>query len=526
MVDDLAPGAVVDRYRVEQVLASGGFGTVLRVAHVHLGSRHAMKVLHTGGSVQRDRLLREGRIQATLRHPGIVAVTDVVPLEAGIALVMELVDGPPLSEWAARHRPTLEEVDGIAEQLFAAVTFLHQNGCLHRDLKPDNLLIERRGAEVVLRVADFGLAVEPESERLTRSGVAMGTPRYMAPEQFRDASRVDERADVYAVGAVLYELITGRPPSEAASLVEAYNEATAASHPPIALFAPNAPPRMIAAVEAALRPEPVDRTASVDALRRQWRGGTPAIATVWSESARKAAEPARHTLAPDGPNRVLPATEARDGRTRGAGVLAVPANPSAEPASSGPPSPGSRSRRAVPTLAALGAVAGLAAVAGAAWLFLGAIRGAPEGAPAGTGATAPIASAARMAEDVPANVPESRQSPVPDAARAPGTGSATPRQEHAQDAAAKAVPESAVAAGSPPTRPAPTSASVAVRGVSRARLLDADLREAGPPGAVSPGSYTLEVWFTDGPPVKVLTLDLAAGEHRTVNCTASLKVCE
>lgn len=493
-----------------------------------------MKVLHAGGAVQRERLLREGRLQATLRHPGIVAVTDVVPLDAGLALVMELVDGPTLHEWMNRHRPSAEEVDGLAEQLFAAVAFLHANECLHRDLKPDNLLIERRGPALVLRVADFGLAVEAESHRLTQSGVAMGTPRYMAPEQFRDASRVDERADVYAIGAILYELITGRPPSQAASVVEAYAEATAGNHPAIATLAPGTPTRMIEAIEAALRPEAWDRAASVEALRTLWRDGTSPSATVWSEAALRAAEPSRHTLAPDGPVRAVPATEAQDGRTRAAegdGLALAdrapgPGSTTANVQPTTSRSTGPRFGNSVSAVAALGALAALATMVGAVWLAWGVFRGSPSeetpelGQPPEAVATAEPARGTPMADVAPLIAPLVASPPL--VVPSPALAAVVP-------APADAPPT----AGPPQIRETPLAkpaaalaATLTVRGVSRARLLDAELHDAGAPGSVAPGSYTLEAWFGDGPPVRVLTLDLGAGEHRTVVCTASLKVCE
>lgn len=506
----LTPGDVLDRYRVERVLASGGFGTVVRARHVHLGSGHALKLLHVYGGAERERLLREGRIQASLRHPGIVGVTDVVPLDVGVAVVMELVDGPDLFTWCARYRPTPEEIDTIAEQLFAAIAYAHGENVVHRDLKPDNVLVERRGDELTFRVTDFGLAVrDTEAKgRFTRTGQAMGTPGYMAPEQFVDARSVDARADIYALGAIFYELLAGRPAYTAASLVEAYAAAQAGEHPPLATVAPDAPGRMCEAIEAALRPDPAQRPESVAAMREIWRGVVPARAARWTEAALTAADPR---------------PEADSG-----GLQAPTLAPTAGTPAPAPPAQMEVSVFASRVEPAHARWLGLALGVGVLGIGSGLVVGVMliwgwnhREEPVAPAASAPVVAAPAEpgAGDVAA--------PTEDLAAPSGTAAAPPDVAPVDKPKAASAPSSEPASASAPA-PAPASAQARVRvsGAANARLVSPSGRSWPASGAVPPGSYTLEVAFGSAEPTRVLTLDLAAGDTRSIRCTASLRVCE
>jgi len=210
----IATGTVVaDRYEVEELLGAGGLAEVYRVRHVALGSVHALKVLTWDRASLDRRLLLEGRIQAQLQHPNVVSVNDVLSVHGRAALLMEYVDGPTLKEWLAEHGPpSIDEGLDLFAPVLAAVVRAHDAGVLHRDLKPHNVLLQRTRTGWIPKVADFGLAkvmIEEMAASATRTNVAMGTPGYMAPEQVRDASRADARTDVFALGAVLQELLTG-----------------------------------------------------------------------------------------------------------------------------------------------------------------------------------------------------------------------------------------------------------------------------------------------------------------------------
>ena len=215
------PGARLDRFVVERELGVGASGRVLLVRHHSLGSLHALKLL-TPEPAARERLLREGRLQAGLRHPNVVAVTDVLELGERLALVMEYVEGPTLRELLARESPGLVQAEALFADIVAGVAHAHGLGIVHRDLKPANVLLQRVGERLLAKVADFGLAktLSPGTEpSRTRTGQLMGTPAYMAPEQYRDAKGADARADLFSLGCILYELCCGRPAFEGRDLI-------------------------------------------------------------------------------------------------------------------------------------------------------------------------------------------------------------------------------------------------------------------------------------------------------------------
>ena len=204
---------VGERYEVEALVGQGGLAEVYRVRHVELGSVHALKLLLFRKKALADRLLLEGRIQAQIRHPNVVSVTDVVRHDGQFGLLMEYVDNLSLESLIQRRKalPADEALEVFAP-ILAGVHAAHKAGVLHRDLKPANVLLARQGGGLVPKVSDFGIAkvVSEGLEGATREGVAMGTPGYMAPEQVLDARSVDARTDVFALGAILYELVAGR----------------------------------------------------------------------------------------------------------------------------------------------------------------------------------------------------------------------------------------------------------------------------------------------------------------------------
>ena len=212
---ELQAGAVVERYLVEHVLGAGGMATVYAAKHTLLGTRHALKVLHDGRAAAR--LLREGQVQARLDSPHVVPVTGVVEVGGTHALVMPLVQGCSLEAVVGAEGLSQEEVAALFEQMAAGVRAAHDAGVVHRDLKPANTLLELRRGRVVVRVADFGLARGELDPRMTRSGTFLGTPAYAAPEQLA-GEEVDAQADLWSLGVMLYELLTGERPFSGESL--------------------------------------------------------------------------------------------------------------------------------------------------------------------------------------------------------------------------------------------------------------------------------------------------------------------
>jgi len=261
----LNPGDAVDRYRLIEPLGEGGMGTVWKVEDEALGTVSALKVLHPELLVHADirrRFLEEGRLQARIRHPGIVRVINLVATDTHAGLVMDLVTGPTLGEHIETGgAQTLAEAVRLVSALLDAVGFLHEQGVIHRDLKPDNVMLSPDGQPIIL---DFGIAKQEAGERHTRTGTGMGTPAYMAPEQFTDAKRVDARTDLYAVGLILHELLSGAPRFADGSLYEVMKSVVEGECAPLA---DTVPKPLRAVVEQACEPEREGRFANAAAFQ-------------------------------------------------------------------------------------------------------------------------------------------------------------------------------------------------------------------------------------------------------------------
>ena len=273
----LSPGQVVERYRVVRVVGQGGMSVVYEVEHTRLGTAHALKVLSRGGPQMEARLLSEGRIQAQLRHPNVVPVTDVLDVGDTLGLVMDLVRGTSLATLMAAERLSLEAIDHLAVQILAGVAAAHGAGVVHRDLTPGNILVEVRDGDVLAKVADFGLVhVLGDPDRPT----VAGTLRYMAPEQLLGA-RVDARADVFALGAVLFELVEGAPAfpgDDPVALVHRVKRGQVAELPAERVV----PGRVVRALRDALSRDPSRRPRDAAELAKRWLDGSVPRAPTWS----------------------------------------------------------------------------------------------------------------------------------------------------------------------------------------------------------------------------------------------------
>jgi len=221
----LEAGDRVERYTVESMIGAGGTATVYRVRHAELDNTYALKVLTIVSPAIRRRTLQEGRVQAQMQHRNVVAVYDVFEVEGAPALLMEYIEGPSLETALTRKRFTLDQARILFRGIVDGVRHAHRIGLVHRDLKPANVLLAQTSRGILPKVTDFGIAkvVEGDQTGHTRAGVAMGTPQYMAPEQIRDAAKVDKRADVFSLGCILYELVTGRRAFPYDDIVKVYN---------------------------------------------------------------------------------------------------------------------------------------------------------------------------------------------------------------------------------------------------------------------------------------------------------------
>ncbi len=297
----LGTGEVVgERYAVEALIGRGGMATVYRVRHTQLDTLHALKVVSLSARSVQRRMLQEGRVQAALRHPNIVSVTDIIIVEESPGLVMEYIRGPSLEDFLEKRQLSVEQVDELALGVLAGVAAAHGHGLIHRDLKPANVMLELGADRLIPKVADFGLVkmLADESgdgdsgvKSRTRTGVTMGTPAYMAPEQIRDAKNVDVRADVFSMGAILYEMVSGHRAFEGGDVLEIFNNVADAKRVPIRERVPDVPERMELAIQGALMTEPDERIKSVNDLIAVWMGKDPtAVQSNWNMDELSAAE--------------------------------------------------------------------------------------------------------------------------------------------------------------------------------------------------------------------------------------------
>ena len=282
--DGLLPaGAILRRcYVIEDVIGDGGMGVVYRCHHNVLGTQYALKVLNANLArveILRQRFLTEAKIQATVRHPHIVHVYDVIDgqKEGGIpgvlAIVMEYVEGESLDQLLERGPLSERDAVSCALVILDAIGFAHHAGIVHRDLKPQNIMISRQGAQEALyggvKVMDFGIAkVLQQDDQRTATRQQMGTPRYMAPEQIENARNVDERTDLYAIGLTLYELLCGRTPFEEFKEFELWKAQLSMKPPSLRKFRPGISERLEAIVMKALEKDRANRYPNAETFQR------------------------------------------------------------------------------------------------------------------------------------------------------------------------------------------------------------------------------------------------------------------
>jgi serine/threonine-protein kinase len=256
----------IGRYAVERELGRGGMGIVYEATDAAIGRRVAIKVINlqylTGegeAQVLRERLFREARSAGALSHPGIVVIYDVGEDREMAFIAMEYVDGPPLQQvlQSGRKLETTEVVD-ILRQIAGALDYAHQNGVVHRDIKPPNIMLHK-GSQV--KIADFGIAKITTAPKYTATGLVMGTPAYMSPEQI-EGRDVDGRSDQFSLAVVAYEVLTGMVPFQGATYASMVHSIVYGQRPSARAANPRLPASVDGVFARAMAAAPQDRFAN------------------------------------------------------------------------------------------------------------------------------------------------------------------------------------------------------------------------------------------------------------------------
>jgi serine/threonine protein kinase len=494
-------GVIVGNYEIKSKIGAGGMGAVYLAMHPGIGRKVAVKVLLPEHSKRQDlttRFFNEAKATATLRHPALIEVFDYGFLPDGAGyLVMDFLEGESLAARLSRVAPLPADTAAeIGRQLAAGVAVAHANGIVHRDLKPDNIFLvpdpELATGERV-KILDFGIAKlllpgASGSKGATSTGMLIGTPLYMAPEQCRGAGLVDHRADVYSAGCILYEMLAGRPPFNyegVGEILAAHLHQTAA---PLHQIDPGIPEPLEAIVMTALQKDPAARQQQMAHLAAQLQqflrqlGGqqmasttlrpsgalhipAPTPAPSWSRASSASASPSVSPSASRSPAgsgvRAAPVPGTGAGPLTGGAPGNVSANhrgsvatapttfsAAASQASTPPPPLAPAPKSSAPLVFA---AVGLLALVSAGGLFWLRSRAAPESAPAI--AAAPPPAAAPPATTPPTAVPPAATPPpaVPPVAESPPPAPAQPSEPQTPPAAA--VPATAAA-----DQPAPGTA--------------------------------------------------------------------
>lgn len=263
-------GTQIGLYEIIEKIGEGGYSTVYRARHVELGSEHALKILRSdlvSDEGLRTRFLQEGRILAGLEHPGIIRVTDTLSEPGMAGLVMQLVSGETLRDRLDRSgRVGAEEAIRWVSEALDALQHAHRNGIIHRDIKPSNLALETDAAgHVRCKLLDFGIA-KVVGHAHTATDATMGTAGYMSPEQIQRPKDVDARTDVFSLGAVLYELVSGRAAFEGETPYQTMHQIASGDHPRLETLNLDLPPSLSAVVEQAMSVHADDRFADARAF--------------------------------------------------------------------------------------------------------------------------------------------------------------------------------------------------------------------------------------------------------------------
>lgn len=273
------PGEVVDgKYRVESLLGKGGMGAVFVVRHTQTQRPFALKCMLAdliGDYEAEQRFIREAKLSGNVGHSGVVATYDIGRHRGCLYMVMELLSGESLSARLTRGAFSVGEAAHLMINVLDAVAAAHQQGIVHRDLKPDNIFLHRGpgGGGYEPKILDFGIskALSPDGQPtlgLTKTGMMLGTPLYMSPEQVRASRDLDQRTDIYALGVITYQLLTGTVPFNGSGFAELVLKIVTGDTVPPSARTPSIPSGLDAVVMRAMSVEPAQRFADTQSFSR------------------------------------------------------------------------------------------------------------------------------------------------------------------------------------------------------------------------------------------------------------------
>ena len=453
-------GQTIDgKYQIVRLLGQGGMGAVYEATHLGTGRRVAVKVIIPGAPISRDAILRfqrEARAAGVIESQHIVQVLDTgIDREQGVPfMVMEYLVGEDLQKLGERIGALAPDLAlRIGAQACSGLHKAHEARVIHRDIKPANLFLARRDdSDVVVRILDFGIAKVKEDQltgapdqALTRTGSMMGSPLYMSPEQAVGSKAIDHRTDVWSLGAVLYEVLTGRSPHHSAQTLGQLIMAICSAPPlPLTQVAPSVPREVADIVQRALRLDPNERFQSAaemrDAIRQLLPSGTNVTESMLV--------PAPATLSTSQPLLQAVATGA-------------PAQSTADPFTRTANKPAGKK----PLLAGVGVVAGLGVGAAAFWFMGARTDGAATGTePSAAVAAPPVAAAAAPVTTPDIVTPEAAPTAAPSASGKAATGRAPTSAKSARPSVPTAAnaPSPAPDAAQAPKPAAPKPAGLTV----------------------------------------------------------------
>jgi serine/threonine-protein kinase len=455
----LEPGQMIDgKYRIVKMIGEGGMGAVYLGENVRINRKVAIKVLHaayTGNEEVMQRFEREAQAAGRIGNDHILEVLDIGQLADGDHfIIMEFLEGEPLSgRIKSRGRLTPSEATPILRQVLEGLHAAHTAGIIHRDLKPDNIFIlrEKAGVHDYVKIIDFGISkfnqLAGDGMKMTRTGAVMGTPYYMSPEQASGSAEADQRSDIYSVGVMLYEAVTGRVPFDAGTFNQLMFKIVLSEVPPPETIVPDLDPAFSSIIAKSMTRDLTQRFQTTQEFIRALDAWTHSGASV---SVPPAADAAAAGLLPAGSARSAMGSQANINRALG-GTAAAAAGTSGNWASSQPDT----APVGLPKKSNAGLVAGLAAVGilvmgGAAFAAYSVLAKKSE-PDAATSAAAPASAAPAAAPQHDKGESADKAEPTPAPPAVPVIASAAPAPSADAAAAASATdPKAAALVGARP----------------------------------------------------------------------------